>query len=112
MEKYVSTEQKGSKSSTPKDIVETSMRTMSQRKGQQNQEEHRCMTCEKDFEIRASLDGHVKEKHERVYECDLCTFLKKSIETLQQHREDTHSKTHKCIKCKKMFLNDTYKAHG
>ena len=91
---------------------QSSVREVHDRNTAVKENKNTCNKCEEIFKTQKSLDVHVKEKHERVYKCDLCVFQSKSVITLEQHKEDKHNTLNKCMKCKKTFLNeDMFRKH-
>ena len=97
---------KPSKNQNTKAIRQSSVRQVQQSNTAVKENIITCNKCEELFETKKYLYVHVKDQHERVYECDSCVFQSKSVITLEQHKEDKHNTLNKCMKSKKMFLNE------
>ena len=97
------------------EIQKLSKKSGFRRTGPQSQAEEKvdepvfkCVKCNNILASKGLLETHIQEKHEPLYECDICVFRSKSVIKLEQHKENVHNKNNTCNKCRETFTNDDH----
>ena len=73
-------------------------------KFQHGEEKNKCDVCGK-MVFKSQLENHIKDKHEKVYQCPTCAKILKTKERLKRHIKGVHDKIrdHICEQCGATF---------